>query len=740
MTTYETFLASKVVSDPSTGIKDVPELGSYLFDFQHDIVSWALRRGRAAIFADCGMGKTIMQLEWARHVATLHGPVLILAPLAVAAQTVREGKRFGIDVYYERKHPENVRGITITNYEMLEHFDVSAFSGIVLDESSILKSFEGVTRNQIIEAFHQTPFRLACTATPAPNDYMELGNHAEFIGAMTRTEMLAMFFVHDGGETQKWRLKGHAESDYWRWLCSWAVTIRKPSDLGYSDDKFTLPAITLHEIVVQAENTGDNLFNLPAATLQERISARRNSIGERVSACATLVKGSDEPWIIWCNLNGESDAITRAIHGAVEVKGADTRQEKENALAGFSSGDIRVLVTKPSIAGFGMNWQHCRNVAFVGLSDSYEQFYQAIRRCWRFGQTKEVRCHLIIGDAEGAVLANIKRKEKEAERMAENMVKHMADLTKAEMKGITRSASVYKAEKSEGKGWTAYLGDCVEGVGSLPADSIHYSIFSPPFASLYTYSNSERDMGNCKDAEAFLTHFRYLVRELYRVTMPGRLVSFHCMNLPTSKTHHGYIGIQDFRGDLIRVFQAAGFIYHSEVVIWKDPVTAMQRTKALGLLHKQIKKDSTMSRQGIPDYLVTMRKSGENPEPVNHTNETFPVQLWQRYASPIWMDINPSKTLQYRSAREHNDERHICPLQLEVIERAVELWTNPGDLILSPFMGIASEGVTALEKGRRFVGFELKESYWKQAAANLAIAEKRGTDGLLFEEPCEVAG
>lgn len=281
----------------------------------------------------------------------------------------------------------------------------------------------------------------------------------------------------------------------------------------------------------------------------------------------------------------------------------------------------------------------------------------------------------------------------------------------------------YERETKIGENFTMHLGDCVEVTREIPSDSIHYTIFSPPFASLYTYSASDRDMGNCESQEEFLTHFGYLVDELYRVTMPGRLLSFHCMNLPTSKVNHGFIGIRDFRGDLIRLFEARGFIFHSEVCIWKDPVIAMQRTKALGLLYKQLRKDSAMSRQGIPDYLVTMRKPGENPERVTKTAETFPVGMWQNYASPVWMDINPSDTLQYRSAREDKDERHICPLQLEVIQRGIELWTNPGDTVLSPFGGIGSEGYVALQNGRKFIGAELKRTYWQQACENLRQAK-----------------
>jgi hypothetical protein len=273
----------------------------------------------------------------------------------------------------------------------------------------------------------------------------------------------------------------------------------------------------------------------------------------------------------------------------------------------------------------------------------------------------------------------------------------------------------------------------VERIKDVGDGEVGYTIFSPPFASLYTYSNSNRDMGNCKSDGEFSKHFGYLVSELYRVTAPGRLVSFHCMNLPTSKERDGFIGIRDFRGELIRAFESVGFIFHSEVCIWKDPVTAMQRTKALGLLNKQKNKDSSMSRQGIPDYLVTMRKPGTNEKPIEHTNDEFPIAMWQRYASPVWMDVNPSRTLQYKSARDNADERHICPLQLDVIERGIDLWSAPGDLVLSPFAGIGSEGYVAVTKGRRFVGIELKPSYFNCAVNNLKAAEIEATQKTIFD-------
>ncbi len=722
MEAYQEFLKSKAVRSSACGFDPGP-LGDPMMGFQGDITRWSLRRGKAAIFAGCGMGKTLMQLWWSREVAMrTGGRVLILAPLAVASQTVREGEKFDIRARYLRDD-DGEPGVIVTNYEMLSRFDPTAFSGVVLDESSILKAFTGKIRNLVIESFHDTPYRLACTATPAPNDHMELGNHSEFLGEMTRAEMLSMFFVHDGGETQKWRLKGHAKADFWQWVCSWAAMIRKPSDLGYDDGDFELPPMRTHRVVVDAERQKQEgmLFAAEAQTLQERLAARRDSVEDRAKAVADLVNGNDRPWIVWCNLNAEADAAKKMIPGAVNVQGSDSIGIKEKHLLGFADGDFRVLITKPKIAGHGMNWQHCADVAFLGLSDSWEQYYQAVRRCWRFGQAQEVNTHIVTASTEGAVVRNIERKEKDAEKMASEMAALTADAVRGNVRR-SEGVTVHNEAESSGDNWRVHLGDCVDVVKKIESGSVDYTIFSPPFASLYTYSDSDRDMGNSKTHDEFYHHFSYLVPELLRVTRPGRLLSFHCMNLPTSKARDGVIGLSDFRGVLIRAFQAAGWIYHSEVCIWKDPVTAMQRTKALGLLHKTIRKDSSMSRQGLPDYLVTMRAPGENTKPIAHTHEEFPVKFWQRYASPVWMDINPSKTLNKMGAREESDERHICPLQIEVIERGIDLWTAEGDLVFSPFTGIGSEGYCAVRKGRRFVGAELKESYYRQAIMNLREA------------------
>jgi len=500
---YQEFLQSKVVSHVASG-KDVEDLSEKLFDFQRDIVRWSARKGRSAIFADCGLGKTPMQLQWAD---AIQAKTLILTPLAVAPQTVREGEKFDVEVCYQRK-PERDAAITVTNYEMLEHFDADKYEAIVLDESSIIKHFEGKLRNLIIERFRHTPYKLACTATPAPNDFMELGNHSEFLGNLTRTEMLSTFFVHDGGDTAKWRLKGHAEAEFWKWVCSWAVMLRKPSDLGYDDAAFKLPALRIHERQVEAEScTEGMLFQMPAVTLQERQRARANSTEERADEVAAIVRNRpNEQWLIWCNLNNESRAATERISGAVEVCGSDSAEFKERSMADFALGKVRVLVSKPSICGFGLNFQSCRNVVFLGLSDSYEQFYQAIRRCWRFGQKSEVECYIVTSSAEGEVVKNIKRKEADAQRMAEEMVNNMHELNQAEIHGNTRSSVAYEHKIDAGESWTMHLGDCVEVLSKFPSNSVHYSIFSPPFASLYTYSASERDTwGTLALTQSFLS-------------------------------------------------------------------------------------------------------------------------------------------------------------------------------------------------------------------------------------------
>lgn len=428
MTSYAEFIQQKLGRVGDHGF-DAQDVSDRLYPFQAEIVEWATRKGRAAIFADCGLGKTPMQLEWARLVHEhTGGNVLILAPLAVGAQTAREGVKFDVDVTVCREADDVQDGVNVTNYERLGRFANLPWDAIVLDESSILKAFDGKTRQELTEWAQHIPYRLCCTATPSPNDYEELGGHSEFLAVLNRKVMLAEFFVNDGISAAHWRLKGHASGLYWKWVASWARALRSPADMGYPADGFDLPPLNVETIAVDADAVSeDRLFAVPVATLLERRQARRESIGERVEIVAGMVNDSDQPWVVWCDLNAESDALARAIPDAVEVRGSDHPDAKEQALLAFTNGDARVIVTKPSIAGWGLNWQHCANVAFAGLSDSYEQYYQAVRRCWRFGQTRPVRVVIVASNREHAVLENVRRKEAQAQAMFADIVEAMRD-------------------------------------------------------------------------------------------------------------------------------------------------------------------------------------------------------------------------------------------------------------------------------------------------------------------------
>ena len=437
MSDYTEFLKRKIRKHVDTGFQVDPRtLPTQLFPFQRDIVTWALKRGRAAIFAQTGLGKSFMESAWAKAVHEHTGKnVIILAPLAVAAQMVREAKKFGIPAKQCSDQTDVIPGITVTNYEKLHKFDLSQFVGVVLDESSILKSFDGKTRTMLIDACKDVPFRLCATATPAPNDFTELGNHSEFLGVMSVHGMQAVFFAHDASDTGTWRLRGHAEDAFWEWMCSWSVLIRRPSDLGYDDGAYDLPPLNTYEHVVNVEGE-------IAKTLSERLKARRNSLDARVAKAASLTP-KEGHFVWWCNLNDEAEALCKAIPGAVEIRGSDKEEEKERKLNAFSNGEIRVLVTKAKIAGFGMNWQHCNNTGFVGMNDSFEQCYQAIRRFWRFGQDNEVNVHYVVANTEAEVMENIKRKEAEAERMGAAMVAKMSDISSAEIRSASNTKDVY---------------------------------------------------------------------------------------------------------------------------------------------------------------------------------------------------------------------------------------------------------------------------------------------------------
>jgi hypothetical protein len=730
---YKEFLSNKEKTIAAQGINvNESQLNSNLFDFQKIIVQKALQKGRFAIFADCGLGKTFMQLEWANQVyKNTQKPVLIIAPLAVNKQTIEEGERWGITV--KNAFSDQFAPIQIINYEQLDNIDCGLYEGVVLDESSILKNYEGKIKTTLVEKFKDTPYKLACTATPSPNDPMELGNHSEFLGYMTRSVMLAMYFIHDGSDTSKWRIKGHAVKKFYNFVSQWAVMIASPSDIGFASEKYILPTLNyVNKVIKTPQRDNGLLFNETAINATNFNNELRLTKIDRLEMAADIVNKSNDPFIIWIKQNEEGELLKKLIPDAVEVKGSDSNEVKEKNLLGFAKNEFRVLITKAKIAQYGLNYQNCNNQIFASLDFSFEALYQAIRRSYRFGQKRPVNIYIITTDTMSNVLSSIQNKQLNFEKMQKEMKSNIVF-------DQNKNKDVFCNHTIQNDYYTIKRGDSCQLIKEIPDESVDFSIFSPPFSSLYTYSDHIEDMGNSKNDDEFYIHFGFLVEDIYRIIKPGRNVSVHCMNLPTLKSKDGFIGIKDFRGELIRLFLEKGFIYHSEVTIWKDPVVAMQRTKAIGLLHKQMVKDSTISRQGIPDYLVTFRKPGVNANPVcgelDHwagddsfkQSGNLSIDLWQRYASPVWMDINQSNTLQYMAAKQNQDERHIAPLQLDVIHRALQLWTNKGDTVFTPFLGIGSEMYESILLERKGIGFELKESYLKKQCKQNYSDYERGS-------------
>lgn len=729
---YEQFLQSKQLSSIMAGREvSLDDIHPRLFPFQRVLVQWALRKGRAALFADTGLGKSGMQLEWARLTGQR---TLIVAPLSVARQTVTEAKKIGIEAHYTRSGDDLIDGINITNYEMIDHFDPSAFGAIVLDESSILKSMNGKTKQKLIEMFAEVPCRLCATATPAPNDIAEIANHAEFLGIMTRAEMLAMFFVHDSKTTAHggWRLKRHAQEPFYKWMASWSMSVKKPSDLGNFDDTgYNLPELSVQSVIVSTDYVPEGkLFYTGLKGIQDRSQARKGTIEERCQKAVELVQANDEQWILWCGRNDESTLLRKSIPGSVEIVGSDSPDKKIQAIESFQDSNTKVLITKASIAGFGINLQNCHNMAFVGIGDSFEDYYQCIRRCWRFGQEHPVNVSIVISEVEQEIYANVMKKEKEAQAMSNQLIEQVQSFEQAELGNVRKDSYQYIEKTIKTDGYTLMLGDSCERMAEIADNSVDLSVFSPPFQSLYTYSPTERDLGNSKDSEEFYQHFGFIIDHLLRITKPGRNCAVHVQQLAAGLANDGYIGMKDFRGDVIRAFIEHGFIYHGEVTVDKDPQVQAIRSHAKGLLFVQLRKDASWMRPAFADYIIIFRKPGDNAIPVKPdlTNEE-----WIQYARPVWYDIKETETLNTAEGKDAQDERHICPLQLGTIERCIRLWSNPGETIFSPFTGIGSEGYQAIKFDRKFVGIELKPSYFQTAYKNLERISKEKMQKTLWE-------
>ena len=752
---YQKFLNTKKKTVEPLGMKINPkEVNKMLFDFQRDIVVWSVKMGRCAVFADTGLGKTFIQLEWARIIGNT---TLIFAPLSVARQTIREGKKIDADVKYIRSQDEITTGIFITNYENIDNFDSCShkLSAIVLDESSILKSLDGKTRRKLIKYFEDVPYKLCCTATPAPNDYTELGNHAEFLGVCSTAEMLSTYFVnanktseivtdsghilrkkHSNKNGTQWRMRYHAQKDYFRWLSSWAMAIRKPSDLGYDDDGFKLPKLNIIPVIVNAEYVPkDELFFSGLKGLKQRADVRNQTSDKKLIEIQKLTQEKGQ-WLIWCGLDIESTLAKNGIEDAVEVKGSQDAEHKAKAFEDFQDKKIRVMISKGKIGGYGMNFQNCYNVIFFGLNDSWEMFYQCIRRCYRFGQKKEVNVYIVVSDIEMEIYENIKRKGEMSERMMNGLIEEVKNYEMEELgKGVEKIQTVYTEKTVTSEKYTAMLGDSCERLKEVKDNTIDLSVYSPPFADLYTYSATERDLGNCRDWDEFFVHYGFIIRELNRITKQGRISCVHTSDIPAMQMKDGYIGIRDFPGAVIKAHIDNGWIFHGRAIVTKNPQAQAIRTHSKALLFAQLRRDSSDSRPALLDHILIFKKEGKAEKSVNPvSNGEIDNEKWIEWAGGIWTGISESDTLQYTTARDKDDEKHICPLQLGTIERCIKLYSNPGETILTPFGGIGSEAYQAIKFKRKGILIELKQSYFRIAVENLRTIESQSSERDLFSQ------
>lgn len=901
---YIQFLESKkTVVQPEGFEVELSDIHSKLFPFQRDIVRWSLWKGRAAIFADCGLGKTFMQLEWGRLVMQHTGkPVLIVAPLAVSGQTIHEAERLGIPLEYIR-HQIEADGVTmnITNYEMLEHFHLENYSGVVLDESSILKNFTGKTKRLLIKKAQSCQYRLACTATPAPNDHLELGNHAEFLGVMKSNEMIQRWFKNDTMQAGGYVLKAHGADDFWAWVASWAVALRWPSDIGqYDDNGYILPELVFEPHIIPVDHTRawDEVDDRGQASLlvTGRTSAtnmhkeKRVTLKKRMQKAAELASNAarDDCVIVWCETNAEADELRRLLPNAVEVRGSEKLDVKRQKLEDFSDGKTRLLITKPKIAAHGLNWQHAGTQIWTSITHKFEPFYQGYKRSHRFGRTEPVTCHIVYAESEGDILENLTGKHEAHERMQDSMVEAMQQNGMSLEVGARFRVFTENATVESGERWKLYNGDSATALQAEPDNSLDFIVQSPPFESIYIYSSHVEDLGNSANHEQFYYQYGFILRDELRRLKPGAYKAEHCKDLPLYRGRDGAMGLDDFPGRLIKAHLDAGFWFVGWKTIWKDPVIEMQRTKNAGLLWSSaFCQRAERARQGMADYTLIFQapidgelppKTGEDAGPVPRdvvqrcidlwsnegedvlspyhelrpeaellglifvdtiqeysqikglvrqvmdgrnivvrmtdpaemmvliakmkrygmvfhsrvaltdgtwlvvfrkwvdqmpenthvvhdlaadkhefigndgpkywdSDRDYSIQVWQRYASPVWYDLNglpnshddiwfdidQTNVLNHRIAREDKDEKHICPLQLDLVEKCIGLYCPPGGRVGTSFAGVGSEMVTAIKMGRSAVGCELKTSYFNVACDHLRTIEREMATPTLFD-------
>lgn len=729
---YQELLEAKKTKKIESGFDvEESELNPKLFDFQRYCVKRMVKEGRGAVFAGCGNGKTLISLEWATKVAEHEGkPILILAPLSVSRQTIKEGAKFGykVDLYRDM---DEATTIAITNYEQIENVDISRFVGVVLDESSILKNFTGYYRNLLTERFKGMPYKLCCTATPSPNDLNEIGNHSEFLEILDSQDMRSKWFVREEG-MNNYRLKGHAKGDFYGWIASWAIMFENPADIGFVETGklFKLPELTVTDHLIETKPEDGLLFSTGIVNATNFNMELRKTMNERLELAAEIASKAEGQVIIWIKQNQEGDILGKLIPEAVEVRGSDSDAEKESRLLDFAEGKFRILISKAKICGYGMNFQNCGTQIFASPDFSFEDYYQQVRRSYRFGRKGNVNIHLIITDTMTNARAIVEKKQQAFEEMVREMNRNVNE---------NRYGLLDHYEYREYKDDDVFLmkGDTTIEIKRIPDNSVDLIIYSPPFSSLFTYSNYINDMGNNESHEEFFKQYAFLLKELYRILKPGRLMCCHTKDLGVYKNSSGYTGMYDFTGEHTRAVLAEGFKLHSKVTICTDPVLEMQRTKTQRLLYKQVTSDSSKTGIGMAEYITIFKKwDGDEAdwEPiVNLNRDNFPLETWQKWASPVWMDIRRTDVLTASEGTAMGDEKHICPLQLGVIERLVNLWSNEGETVFTPFLGIGSEVYEAVRNNRKGIGCELKDSYFDTAVKNIKIAESKKYQRTLFD-------
>lgn len=794
MTEYDILLENKKVKAIPTGFEiSIEQLNPMLKGFQKFSVQKALKFGRFGLFEPPGAGKTIQQLEWGTQVSKHTGsPVILLAPLAVIGQTIEdEAPKFG---YKVRELHKGITAIELKechiwaiNYDSLHLFLylIEEFSGVILDESSILKNFTGETKKFLMETFAKTPFKLPCSATPSPNDLNEYGNHSEFLGVLDSQDMRSKWFVRDEG-MNNYRLKGHAKESFYAWLSTWCIMFDHPRDIGFEEVGYDLPPLNYIERQIKTKQREGKMFNDVAVDATSFSTELKMTKVERLAEVAEIVNNSTETFCIWVTLDTEAEELLKLIPGSVNVTGQDKKDIKRQGFSDFSHGKIRVLITKTKLAQYGLNWQHCHNTIFASFNFSFEALYQAIRRFLRFGQLHTVNCWLMTTDTMQNVLQNIQMKEKQHNES----IREVSKVINGKTYGLL---DTYQFKEVKTPHMWLMKGDSAIELKRLVDNSVDFIIFSPPFKSLFTYSNYIHDLGNNDDDAAFWEQYKFIIKECYRVLKPGRIMACHTKDLGVYKNSSGYTGMDNFTdehtmfiqnclaidlikdqiklneqwnsieefsekmptvdfsdyrsivgekilrvADELKQHERVGFKLHSKTTIWCDPVLEMQRTKTQRLLYKTLTSNSALSGYGMAEYMRYFKKwdgsDESNWEPVTHlTKKNIPLDLWQKWASGVWMDIKRTDVLNGKAGTDIGDEKHIANLQLEVIHRPTQMFSNPGETVLTPFLGTGSEAFVVINNDRYAIGVELKDSYFNEAVKNCGNAILSKRQGSLFD-------